>query len=215
MHRILSLMIVIGLACCLVAGTVCADRLILTPKGDTLSTGGIKAEYAARPDSDDGQIYWVNLGVSRIELEGARFQNFGGDTLDVVSAQVSVLPETTFTPAVAIGARDIANDTEGQSLPYSEEALYLSVSKGVPVTGGVPLLFQDVRMHGGIGTGSLSGVFFGIEGKLAPLGVGVQAEYDTDDFNYAATYSIIPALKLKVSSIKGDVYYGATLSTAF
>jgi hypothetical protein len=205
-------LIAIVVLCCLVAGPVLADRLILTPTGHILT--GLKAEYAAAA-GEDFKAYWAQVGISRIEIEGARFQDFGPDDADAVSAAIQVVPETTFTPSVAIGVRDISDDTEGKGGLYDGRSVYLAASVGIPVTGGAPLLFQDMKVHGGFGTGgSLSGFFFGVSGKL-PMGIGLMGEYDTEDWNLAASYSVIPTLKLQASSIKGDIYYGALFSAAF
>ena len=201
------------LLCCLLAGSASADRLILTPTGNTLGTG-IKAEYAANT-SADSKVYWAQIGFSKFELEGVRFQDFGPDNVDAISAEMEVVPETSFTPSVALGVRDISNETEGKSALYDGQSLYLAMSKGIPITHGIPVLFQDMKIHGGLGTGgSLSGLFFGVSGKL-PMGIGLKAEFDTEDFNLAASYSIIPAIKVQASSIKGDIYYGALFSSTF
>ncbi|HUV05657.1 MAG TPA: hypothetical protein VMX94_11195 [Armatimonadota bacterium] len=214
MSRFHGVIITVAVMCCLLAASAAADRLVLIPTGRTLSTGGIKAEYAANSDIHDARIYWVNLGVSRVELEGARFEGFGAEDIDAVSAQIAVLPETSFTPAVALGVRDISDETDGRGMPYDGQSFFLAVSKSVPVTGGVPLLFRDVKLHGGIGTGSLSGIFFGVEGTL-PMGIRLAGEYDTEDFNFSASYNVVPTIKARVSSMRGDVYYGAVFSTSF
>lgn len=213
MSRIVALIVVLCAACCLIAGSVLADRLILIPTGRTLTTGGIKGEFLQNSDLD-AKAYWVNLGVSKLELEGARFQDFGPDDVDVFSAQIQVMPETTFTPEIALGVRDIADESDGSGALYDGQSVYVAATKGIPVTGGIPILFQDVRLHGGIGTGSLSGVFFGIEGTL-PMGIRLAAEYDTEDFNVAASYSFIPALRARAAVIKDDFYVGGLFSTAF
>ncbi|MDI6828466.1 MAG: hypothetical protein QME62_08290 [Armatimonadota bacterium] len=198
----------------LIAGIASGDRLILIPTGSTISTG-LKAEYAASTEGDGQKIYWASLGVSRFEVEGARFQDFDNiDQKDAVSVQLCVIPETSFTPAVGIGVRDLSDETEGFGLPYDGQSFYAAVSKTVPVTGGIPVIFQDMKVHGGIGTGSLGGVFFGVEGTL-PMGLRIAAEYDTEKFNWAAIYNIAGPLKFKVSSIRNDIYYGAFLSTSF
>ncbi len=199
---------------CIAVGLANADRLVLIPTGSTLSTGGIKAEYATGSEAGGGDVYWVNLGLSRFEVEGTRFQGFGPDDVDAFGVQASVIPETSFTPAIALGMRDIADETEGKGVLYEGQSLYLVLSKSTPVTGGVPLLLDDMKVHGGVGTGGLSGAFFGIEGRI-PMGLRVAAEYDTEDFNWAASYSLIPSVKLKVSSMKGDIYYGAAFSSPF
>ena len=214
MFRSLALAMIVGVTWCLAAGSSVADRLILIPTGTTLTTGGIKGEFAASSERNDAKAYWVNVGMSRFEVEGARFQDFGADDVDAVGVQVSVLPETTFTPAIALGVRDISDETGGKGVLYDGQSFYLAVSKAIPVTGGVPILFKDMKMHGGVGTGSLGGIFFGVEGTL-PIGIRLAGEYDTDDFNLAASYSIIPALRVRASSIKRDFYYGVAFATSF
>ena len=200
------------LVCCLLAGPALADRLILTPTGHTLGTG-IKAEYAANSDND-GRIYWAQVGLTKVEVEGARFQDFAPDNVDVISAQIEAMPETSFTPSIALGVRDISDESKGQGALYDGRTFYVAATKAVPVTGGIPLLFKDMKIHGGFGTGgSLSGFFFGVSGKL-PMGIGVVGEFDTDDWNFAASYNIVPMLKVQVSSIKGDIYYGASFSAS-
>ena len=205
--------IVVCAIICMIAGSAFADRLILTPTGKTLSTGGIKAEALLKADGD-GQAYWINAGISRFEVEGARFQDFGADDVDSISAQISILPETSFTPAISIGGRDLSDETKDKGALYNGRAFYVAATKSVPVTGGIPIILQDVKVHGGIGTNSLSGLFFGAEGRLFG-GINLSAEYDTEDFNFAAAYGIIPTLRAEVASIKGDFFFGAKFSTSF
>ena len=214
MGKILALLVIVCIALCMVVSYASADRLLLIPTGTTLSTGGVKVQAALSTENDNAKVYWANLGISRFEVEGARFQDFGPETLDAISAQVSVMPETSFTPAVALGVRDISDETKDEGALYNGQSIYLAVSKGVPVTGGIPILFQDVKIHGGIGTGSLSGIFFGVQGTL-PMGLQVMGEFDTEDFNFGAAYNIAPMLKIQAESLKGDFYYGATFSTSF
>lgn len=214
MSRIFVFVTVAAVGFCIAAGTANADRLILIPTGSTLGAAGIKAEYLASSEGGDAKAYWVNLGLSRFEVEGARFQDFGPDDVEAFGLQASVIPETSFSPAIALGIRDIADETEGKGVPYEGQSLYLAISKSVPVTGGIPLLLEDVKLHGGIGTGGLSGVFFGAEASI-PMGLKLAAEYDTEDFNWAVSYGIIPSLRAKIASLKEDVYYGATFSISF
>lgn len=211
MSRFLGLAAAVGVLCSLIATSASASRLIVIPEGDTLTTGGFQLQYASKFDSNDGKMLLANVGISRVEMEAARFQNFQDGTIDAFGAQLSILPDTSFTPAVAVGVRDIGNRTDGIGAPYDGEAFYLALSKGIPVTGGIPLLLQDVKLHGGVGTGSLSGVFFGAEGTL-PFGLRLAGEFDSKNVNFSASYSIIPSLSSEVALIKGDLYYGGKFS---
>ena len=214
MGKILALLVIVCIALCMVVSYASADRLLLIPTGTTLGTGGVKVQAAISTENDSAKAFWANLGISKLEIEGARFQDFGAEDFDTISAQVSVLPETTITPAVALGVRDISDETKDSGALYNGQSIYLAVSKGVPVTGGIPGIFQDVKIHGGIGTGSLSGLFFGLQGTL-PMGLQVMGEYDTENFNLGVAYNIAPMLKIQAESLKGDFYYGATFSTSF
>lgn len=211
MTRILAIFVSSALLCGLAAGLACADRLILIPEGTTMGTGGLKAEYVLS-SGGDSKAAWASVGFARVELEGAWFMGFGGSDLNAVSAQVAVLPETSFTPAVALGVRDMGNNTDKSEGLYDGSAVYIAASKGVPVPG-IPVL-SDMKVHVGAGTGSLGGVFFGAETTLGGK-LQIAAEYDTEKFNFSAAYPIVPMVKLKALSVHGDTYYGAAFSLAF
>lgn len=215
MRNTLYLAALIASLAFVIIGGASADRLILIPTGDAFGTGGVKAEYAGNSDGD-GKIYWVNVGVGKFEVEGTRYAGYGPDDTDVLSAQAQITPETMITPALAIGVRDIGEDAKGLGLPGTgERSIYAVSSKSVPITEGIPGLFEEVRVHAGVGTGGeLSGFFFGIEGNLRALGARAMVEYDTDDWNYALAYGM-KMLQGKVSWIKGDVYYGGAFTTPF
>jgi len=214
MNRVFHSVLLMAVVGYLASGIASADRLVTIPTGDTLTTGGIRAEVQSRFDASKGQSYWVNLGLPHIEIEGARFQDYNGRSDDSLSIQASVLPETMFSPGISLGLRDVADNTRNSNMPYQGRAAYLAVSKSIPLTGGIPLLLHDVKVHGGVGTGSLKGLFFGAEGTL-PLGLRAKAEYDSSRMNFEAAYFIVPKVKVDAALIKGDMYYGGAFSTAF
>lgn len=213
MHRILVFAVLVFTICCLLAGSVAADRLILIPEGTTLTTGQVKGEVAIGTEDDSPTVIWGNVGISRLEVEGAWFSNFGPENVQAYGVQVSVLPETSFTPALAVGVRDIGDEASPFNSLYNGRSFYAALSKGIPFSDGIPFL-QDVKFHGGVGTGSLSGVFFGAEAAI-PGGIHLAGEYDTEDFNFSAAYGFARIAQLKVYSIRSDFYFGASLSTAF
>ncbi len=198
----------------MMAGVVSADRLILIPTAKDVSVAAVKAEYAATVNGSGKNIFWVDGQVSRFGAEVAQFNGFSGDNVTAISGQVSLVKEGYFMPAVALGIRDISDVTNVPGLPYRGRALYAVASKGIPGAGGIPILLQDIRFHGGVGTGSLGGLFFGAEGTL-PLGVHVSGEYDTKNINFAVSKSILPALSVQLTSLNQDLYYGATFSSSF
>jgi hypothetical protein len=214
MLRTIALAVTVLVVCCVLAASVSADRLILIPEGTTLTTGQIKGEFDAGATNSGGNAYWVNLGVTRLEIEGAWFKGFSAHDTDAVSAQISVLPETSFTPAIALGIRDIGDKTESADSLYDGRSLYVAASKGLSLSSrGLPFL-SDLKVHAGIGTGSLSGIFFGAEAAVSGRW-HLAAEYDTHNVNLAAMYNIAPVAQLRVEEIQNDMYFGAVLSTAF
>jgi hypothetical protein len=210
MTRIPTKLFAVVLLGCWAGVAVHADRLIIIPEGTTLTTGAARVEYAGH---ESKQAYWAAVGISRLEVEGAWFKGFGAGNANALSAQVGVLPETSFTPALALGVRDIGDKTDDEPALYAGRSFYVAASKSVPLSGGEAML-QELKVHVGIGTGSLKGVFFGAETTL-PGKVQLAGEYDTETFNFAATYSVAPFVKMRVSSIGGDAYYGALVSASF
>ena len=216
MLRTIGLAVTVLVVCCAPAASVSADRLILIPEGTTLTTGQVKGEYQVRATSGGATAYWANVGLLRLEIEGAWFQGFSAPDTDAVSAQISVLPETSFTPAVALGIRDIGDKTKTDAADslYDGRSLYLAASKGLSfVARGLPFL-SDLKVHAGIGTGSLSGIFFGAEVAVSGRW-RLAAEYDSHYVNIAAMYNVAPIARLRVEKIRNDTYFGAVLSTAF
>ena len=210
MKKHLKSAVILVLMVCLIAGASFADRLILIPTGNTLGTG-VKAEYATRSNTSDGHGLWINIGLPNVELEGAWFENAFSETPNAVSVQLTVIPQTSFTPGIAIGARDISNNTNGTGALYDGRAYYLVLSKTIDESSGIPILLTDVKFHAGVGTGSLNGIFLGAEATLG-MGLTLGAEYDSDNVNYTASYKVLPMFRVKASSIHGDMYYGGIFS---
>jgi len=176
------------------------------PTGDTLGLASAKAEYVAGLSSSNSSAFWLNLGLPRLEIEGVRFRSPGHGTTDAISGQVCVLPETTFTPAVAVGARDLSNSLDHKNALYDGRALYVAVSKSLPMPKSFTGI-RNVKLHGGIGTGSLNGLFVGAEGTL-PMNLIVAGEFDSQKLNASVAYQVIPGLRFHLSEIRGQGYYG-------
>jgi len=205
------------LAVLITAAALCAsqafgDRLILTPTGNLLDQGEVRAEAAfGSPDAPTGlltagaseRVYWANIGMGRIEIEGARFEPEGGESLDILSAEVAVLPETLVTPAIGLGVRDITEETT------DGRGYYVAITKTVPLTDVVPFFLHDVKVHAGYGVDGLNGAFGGVQVGL-PLKLTLYAEHDSENFNAALSWNIVPLVGLKVYSLDGEVFYGAS-----
>ena len=214
----------------LAAVPVLADRIIFAPTGTVLGGGEIKAEAAAGNAEGFDRVYWLGLGLQRLELNAFRLQDRGSrstapagraaagssrfdigselvgeDSLDVVNAEIGVLPETTLTPGIGVGVWDITNETK-DGIGY-----FVAVSKALPLTRGIPSPIRDVRVHAGVGVGGIEGFFGGAEATIL-LGLRLYAEYFEGDFNFAVGWKVLPAVQLKAYLLGGDPFVGIQIS---
>ncbi|MGQ9486824.1 MAG: hypothetical protein ACUVR7_04995 [Armatimonadota bacterium] len=190
----------------LAAGTR-ADRVILTPSAYNLPPGSAKLEIARRESKGGFTQYWANLGlIGGIELEGLRLET-QSRYVDTFSLQYNILPDIGFTPAFSVGMRDIANRTaEGR-------ALYLALGYRLPYMPPNPLI-DEMYLFGGVGVGGIKGVFVGAEVRT-PYHILLSAEYDSRAWNAALSWEPLPLLRLRLYSLDGETYYGASLAVSF
>jgi len=187
------------------AAPALADRAILTPTGVTLAAGRFRAEGVVRPDETENRQYWTAVGLSRLELEGHRVEGASGD-VNTINLEVSLIPQTTLTPAAGIGVLDIADE--------SERSFYLAVTKTLPLTDRLPLPFRDVRLTMGLGTGAFEGLFASAEATL--FNVRLQAEYDmSEEVNFAVGIPIADLATAKALWIRDDFYLGLEIKPRF
>lgn len=187
-----------------IAGQVFADQLILAPTGRTLTLGQAKLEGAVMADDSDNSIVWANVGLPRLELNAIRVENEGNDGDIGFGAEFAILPETLVTPAIGVGIRDITDETN------FGPAFYAAVSKTVPLAGKLPVI-TSLKLHGGLGTDSLDGIFAGVELGL-PYNLNGIAEYVNDNFNFSLGWSPIKFVQVKAYWIDSDFFYGGRLS---
>ncbi len=228
----------------LVAGPVLADRIILAPTGNILGSGQVKAEAAISPSNDNAKVYWLGIGMQKVEVNITRFDIkasdgsgdggdggdggasgyglksnkmagalvgdvlAGGESLNLVNAAMSVLPETTLTPGIGIGVWDLADDSP------SGRGYYLAISKGIPLTSSLPSPISDVKVHAGYGTHGMKGLFAGAEASL-PMGFRLATEYFQKKLNFSASWGMIPTLNLKVIYMDSEPFYGIQFNSPF
>ena len=207
-------------------GPVSADRIIFAPTGTTLSPGELKAEAATSPSNDNSRIYWLGLGMKQFEVNAIRldgrndnpvvsedrgraivdFDDPESKDIDIINAQLNLVPETTLTPAISVGAWDLTDKTEGGT------GYFLAITKGVPLTKELPLPIRDVKVHAGFGISGIEDFFGGAEASL-PLGLRVSAEYFQKDLNYAIGWGPLPGLQVKAYILDGETFYGLRFSS--
>jgi hypothetical protein len=180
-----------------------ANPILLAPSGTTLTTGQFRAEAAFSPGNDHGKYYWFAAGLMQFEASVIRFESPGGAKENLFGAQFSFLPETFITPAVSFGVDDIASQ--------SKEGIagYLALTKKVPIHTIAPV-FREMAVTLGIGAGGIRGPFFGVDTKL-PLGLFIEGEYDSHDFNAAFGWQPVEMFRVKAYNIRGESYFGAEI----
>jgi hypothetical protein len=193
------LIYIAALAFC--AGGARADRLIWIP---TAAISRPQVEYMAEASGSRGVLTGQIGLVKQFDLLVRHYRNFEDKDRTEVGGEYVVLPEGLATPGVAIGVWDVAD--EG---PRGRR-FFGVLSKSVPLINSVPLGIHDIKVHAGIGSGSLSGVFLG--GQIGfPFGFGLYGEYDARKFNAGISWSPIGVLRLKAESWNGRVFVGAQL----
>ncbi|MCL5105477.1 MAG: hypothetical protein M1133_15390 [Armatimonadetes bacterium] len=187
-------------------GPVLANYILLAPSGTTLSTGQVRAEAAFSPNNDDGKFFWLGTGLMQLELNVIAVGNPGSEkTENRVGAQWSFLPETSITPAVGFGVTDVASESHEGIGGYAVVTKHLR-------TGAVNPFVKELSLTGGIGAGGIKGPFAGVEARL-PMGIFLQAEYDSHDFNGAVGWQPISLLRFKAYTLRDNFYFGAELRT--
>jgi hypothetical protein len=192
--------------CCTIAlalssGIARADRLIWIPTAD-ISRPSI--EYMADPFGKRG-VATGQFGLGKqFELLVRDYRNYGTSDKAEVGGQFTVLPEGFATPGIALGVWDVAdNGPRGRRV-------FGVVSKALPLVNKLPVGFHDIKVHAGVGSGQLSGVFVGGQAGF-PFGFGINAEYDTRHFNAGLSWSPIGIVRLKAESWGGKLFIGAQL----
>jgi len=222
--------IMLVLAAIIIAAPVSADRVIFAPTGTILSGGEFKAEGAIQASGDNNKIYWLGVGLQQLELNVTRIEfdtdsvtesmekslrptkaifdlaPDTGDKVNIVGAAMSIVPETSLTPGVAVGIWDLTDET-ADGIGY-----YIAMSKVVPLTQELPLPIQDVKVHAGYGIKGIDGLFAGAEASL-PLGLKLSAEWFQDELNYALGWGIGNTLQVKGYILDDETFYGLQFSS--
>jgi hypothetical protein len=190
-----------GIALALSTEVARADRLIWIP------TAGISRpsiEYMTDPFGKRG-VATGQIGLGKqFELLVRHYKDFARSSSTEVGGQFTILPEGFATPGIALGVWDVANDG-----PRGRRVFGV-LSKSLPLVNKLPVGFHDIKVHAGVGSGKLSGVFVGGQAGF-PFGFGIYGEYDTRHFNAGLSWSPIGIVHLKAESWGGRLFVGAQL----
>lgn len=200
--------VVLGISCALIIASSPVSAapsvngstgLINNPSADVLRQGEFSLGYYHLKEGGVG-VFNANI-LPKLEMGVAGFRYDGQDNKNYVNAKFSVVPETVFTPGLAVGAEDLANT--------DKRSFYAVASKALPF---------GFRIHAGTGNGRFDGMFAGIEKTINPVSIitgnnafpatTLIAEYDGKHMNYGARLSIVPGLKLDAGWRNHDGYFG-------
>lgn len=178
-----------------------ADKLIWVPTADVqMARGELMKGSGAGPEVMTAQ---VGLG-HYFEVLGRRYREAGRSVTEV-GGQMQILPEGFFTPGLALGIWDVADRSA------RGRRAFLVLSKEVPGVSVLPTVVRGARLHAGLGTGDLSGLFLGGKLKL-PVGFALVGEMHRGDFNAGLWWEPLRVVRLKAESWDGDFFFGAQVS---
>lgn len=191
----------VALLALMLAAPAQADKLIWIPTADVRSARG---EFMTG-DRRDQDVITAQVGLGQyFELLGRRFRE-SGNTATEVGGQMQILPEGFATPGLALGVWDVADESARGRRGF------LVVSKEVPGVSFLPTVLRGVRVHAGLGTGDLSGLFLGANLKL-PVGLSLVAEMHRGDFNAGLWWTPLRVVSVKAESWDGDFFFGAQVN---
>jgi hypothetical protein len=180
-----------------------ADRIILSPDGNTLPPKGFKTEFAISPAQGNESQSWLQVSTAQgIELEAQRLSAPGVfNPRYNFNLEYPLLPDFGNVPAVSVGALDIFNSFS------STPKLYLAVARTIPLSDRQLHILRGIQLNAGLGTGAMDGLFLGIKARLT-AGLGFEAEYYRNKFNLSLALPVARNLQVKTYSLDGTIFYG-------
>src|ERR1041385_433891 len=187
------------------SGMARADRVILSPLGDTLPIDSFKAEYVTGLGNLSSDLSWFAVSSgSGIELELQRLSAIT-EAKNRYSLNIEY-PQVPFGNylSVSYGIRDVT----GTGTEHG--AVYIAAMAPIRFYGKRPLL-RELRVNLGLGTGRMDGLFFGVEANLMG-NVRFSAELYRRQPNVGIALPVTRNLQAKVYSLDGNIYYGMAFS---
>jgi len=183
-----------------------ADRIVLSPGGETLPENSFKTEAAFASASLQNNLSWFTYSsADGIELEFER-QQMVMETKPLYAFNLEYpLPTFRNLPALSLGIRDmLGTGTE-------HGAFYLAISKPLALSARQRRLVRDIRLNAGAGTGRIGGLFVGLETRLA-AGLSLNAELYRRRPNFGVALPLTRHLQARAYSLDGDLFYGLSLN---
>jgi hypothetical protein len=186
--------------------------LVLIPTADALGKSGFNVGLFRFDAEDRGDVnmYAANIALDEhfeIGFTRRKPEYFSSETF--LNGKYVFHRETEAHPAVAVGVIDFTGEVDTTA--------YVTVSK---VLGReYRWRYGEVvspRLHFGVGGGQLDGIFGGISAAVAKR-VMLMAEYDSNDLNLGAHFSLGRNFKVHLAALHGfdDFGYGISFNKWF
>ena len=197
--------VALSIACLAPSGRALADRVILSPLGDTLPIDSFKAEFVTGTNPLLGNLSWLAVSSgSGIELEMQRLDRSSeGRKRYSLNIEYPQLALGNYF-AASYGVRDVT----GTGTEHG--AFYVAAMAPIRFYGHSPLL-RELRVNAGLGTGRMDGLFFGLEARLRG-DVRFSAEIYRHRPNVGIALPLVRNMQAKAYSLDGSIYYGLAFS---
>lgn len=186
-----------------------ADRILLSPEGNTLPAKGFKAEFVSPLTRGAHSMSWYQVSNAQsIEFEAER--SGAGSRFPApyaLNVQYPLIPDFGRVPAISLGVRDLLGTGR------EHRAFYLAITRGVSLSDRQLRLVRDVKLNIGAGTGRLDGPFIGARARLT-AGVSLAAELYRRRPNYGVSFPVARYMQAKAYSLGGRAFYGLSLTVA-
>lgn len=189
-----------------------ADRVILSPAPTALAADAARLDLEQSVGGSHANEAWANFGSPYTEIEVSEFHK-PGVSAGALSLETQILPETSGLPSLALGVRDIGNNTSR----YSATGYY---GRGVYVVGGrtpiqlaaAPYPVRNLAYSVGLGVGGIKGPFGAVSADL-PLRLRWTVEWDTRNFNERVALALAPFASIQYERQAAANFVGLALFT--
>jgi hypothetical protein len=185
-----------------------ADRTVLGPNGDTLAPDSYRSEFALDPQRGYQNRIWlqystpqgIELETERLDLAGDRKKGYALNIqYPITYSLVSSLP------AVSVGVRDLTGTGNEHG------AFYIAATRNIRLSDRQVKFLSELKVDAGAGTGTIGGLFVGVETRLA-TGLRIRAEIYRRRPNVTVALPLSRHLNATVYSLDSRFYYGLSFS---
>jgi hypothetical protein len=184
-----------------------ADRIILSPDGNTLPANSMRGEFEISPYRNNGNLAWLQYALPLgIEIEVQRADLLPAPrALTSLNIQYPLIPDIGNYPALSLGVRDLLGTG------YEHRSFYVATTKAFALSDRQMHVLRDIRLSAGFGTERIDGLFIGVQARLT-LGMSLYAEIYRQRPNVSIGLPVVRNLQVRATSLDGTIFYGLSFS---